>query len=36
MTEAQIKLTGAAVIAVALFLAGGAVALFWQARRDYC
>jgi prophage endopeptidase len=31
MTEAQIKLVGAAVIAVALFLAGGAVAWFWQA-----
>lgn len=31
MTEAQIKLIGAAMIAVALFLAGGAVAWFWQA-----
>jgi prophage endopeptidase len=31
MTEAQIKLIGAAVIAVALFLAGGAVAWLWQA-----
>jgi prophage endopeptidase len=31
MTEAQIKMIGAAVIAVALFLAGGAVAWLWQA-----
>jgi prophage endopeptidase len=31
MTEAQIKMIGAVVIAVALFLAGGAVAWFWQA-----
>jgi prophage endopeptidase len=31
MTEAQIKLIGAVVIAAALFLAGGAVAWFWQA-----
>jgi prophage endopeptidase len=31
MTEAQIKLIVAAVVAVALFLAGGAVAWFWQA-----
>lgn len=30
MTEAQLKLIGTAVIAVALFLAGGAVAWFWQ------
>jgi prophage endopeptidase len=31
MTEAQIKLIVAAVVAVALFLAGGAVAWLWQA-----
>jgi prophage endopeptidase len=31
MTEAQIKLVVAAVVAVALFLAGGAVAWLWQA-----
>lgn len=31
MTEAQLKLIGAAVIAVALFLAGGTVAWCWQA-----
>jgi prophage endopeptidase len=31
MSEAQLKLIGAALIAVALFLAGGAVAWLWQA-----
>jgi prophage endopeptidase len=31
MTEAQLKLIGAAVIAVVLFAAGGAVAWLWQA-----
>ncbi|WP_143490853.1 lysis protein [Pseudomonas sp. Bc-h] len=31
MTEAQMKLIGAAVIAAALFLAGGSVAWLWQA-----
>jgi prophage endopeptidase len=31
MTEAQLKLIGAAVIAVVLFVAGGGVAWFWQA-----
>lgn len=31
MTESQIKLIGAVVIAFALFLAGGAAAWFWQA-----